>query len=204
MQRVHSPCLLLGFIALLSTPLAQANCDRHVTIIDHHSSHCDIYAGFGMELPMECAGTHPKQSYGVGCTTPANQRVTRSIQQNEAPSAPPAQRSLAVQINFAFNSAELDGMSRSVLNQIAQALRQPNSFESGMSLEGHTDAVGSDHYNLSLSERRARAVHDYLVQHHSIERSRLRVEGKGKRNLLFPNDPTAAANRRVEFVVQVR
>ena len=67
-------------------------------------------------------------------------------------------------------------------------------------LEGHTDATGSDPYNQALSERRADAVRDYLVEQHHIEPQRLVAVGKGKKDLLDPANPEAAVNRRVRVI----
>jgi outer membrane protein OmpA-like peptidoglycan-associated protein len=66
-------------------------------------------------------------------------------------------------------------------------------------IEGHTDALGSDRYNLELSERRAIAVARYLVVHHGIAPERLQVAGKGKSEPLL-SDPYDPRNRRVQFI----
>jgi OOP family OmpA-OmpF porin len=65
-------------------------------------------------------------------------------------------------------------------------------------VEGHTDAVGSVNYNVSLSERRALSVGEYLAKQ-GVEPSRLILVGKGMAEPLThnPYDPT---NRRVQFV----
>ncbi len=75
-------------------------------------------------------------------------------------------------------------------------LLAPNSI---VTVEGHTDAVGSDAYNLELSRSRARAVRDYLVQRHGIDGARLKTVGYGEARLVEAADPTAAVNRRVQF-----
>ncbi len=65
-------------------------------------------------------------------------------------------------------------------------------------VEGHTDARGADAYNMTLSERRAKAVEDYLVQKHQIPESRIQAVGKGKTEPLNSN-PFDPNNRRVQF-----
>src|SRR5213078_3268768 len=63
---------------------------------------------------------------------------------------------------FDFNKATLKPGAREKLARVAGILlAQPGIM---MSAEGHTDSIGSDSYNQSLSERRAQSVHDYLVQ----------------------------------------
>lgn len=86
-------------------------------------------------------------------------------------------------------------MAQAVLDNLATALTTdlaPYRFV----LEGHTDAVGSDVYDLELSERRARAVRRYLLEPYRIAPERMTTIGKGERELLLPERPTAAQNRR--------
>jgi outer membrane protein OmpA-like peptidoglycan-associated protein len=66
-------------------------------------------------------------------------------------------------------------------------------------IEGHTDATGSDSYNLRLSRLRAMAVAEYLVTRQDIDPERLRVAGKG-RNEPLTDDPYDPRNRRVQFI----
>ncbi len=68
-----------------------------------------------------------------------------------------------------------------------------------ISVEGHTDSTGSDNYNQGLSERRARAVADYLGTH-GVNASRLRVKGYGESSSIASNDTAEGRrlNRRVE------
>jgi outer membrane protein OmpA-like peptidoglycan-associated protein len=67
-------------------------------------------------------------------------------------------------------------------------------------IDGHTDDQGSDTYNLKLSDDRAKAVVDYLLQR-KVERERLAWKGYGESKPLVPNTGEAerALNRRVEF-----
>jgi outer membrane protein OmpA-like peptidoglycan-associated protein len=66
-------------------------------------------------------------------------------------------------------------------------------------IEGHTDATGSDDYNLSLSQRRAASVKQYLISVHGIDAARLEAVGLGKTRPLYAADPFAPENRRVQF-----
>jgi outer membrane protein OmpA-like peptidoglycan-associated protein len=71
-----------------------------------------------------------------------------------------------------------------------------------MNVEGHTDSIGSDDYNLKLSERRADAVRDYLVSN-GISVANVQAIGLGKAGPVASNDTAAGRqqNRRVEMVV---
>jgi len=73
-------------------------------------------------------------------------------------------------VNFAFNSAQLDGEAQSALRQQADWIRQFPEIR--FRVYGHTDLVGSDRYNRSLGLRRANAVVAYLSTQ-GISRSRL-------------------------------
>jgi outer membrane protein OmpA-like peptidoglycan-associated protein len=69
-------------------------------------------------------------------------------------------------------------------------------------VEGHTDGVGSDDYNQKLSENRAGAVRDYLIQQ-GIADSAIVSRGMGKTQPVATNDTTEGRqqNRRVELVL---
>jgi outer membrane protein OmpA-like peptidoglycan-associated protein len=73
---------------------------------------------------------------------------------------------------------------------------------SRITVEGHTDDVGTDEYNLELSTERAQAVADWCAAH-GIDASLVEMRGYGKSNPRFPNDSdlNRARNRRVEIVV---
>ena len=102
-------------------------------------------------------------------------------------------------VNFDFNSATLTPTARKILDNLAAAMTS-NLEAYKFVLEGHTDATGSNSYNQELSERRADAVRDYLVEQHHVEATRLEAVGKGKKDLLDPANPAAAINRRVRVV----
>jgi outer membrane protein OmpA-like peptidoglycan-associated protein len=69
-------------------------------------------------------------------------------------------------------------------------------------LEGHTDSIGSDQYNMKLSEQRANAVRDYLIEKR-VRSSGVTAVGFGKANPVASNTTEAGRqrNRRVEMVV---
>ncbi len=103
-------------------------------------------------------------------------------------------------VEFAFDSAELTEQARAQLDELGWALHDGQLRTGRFALYGHTDAVGSDAYNLDLSRRRAEAVGRYLVRQFRIDRQRLALEGFGERRLKNRDTPFAAENRRVEVV----
>jgi OmpA-OmpF porin, OOP family len=69
-------------------------------------------------------------------------------------------------------------------------------------IEGHTDSVGSEAYNLDLSQRRADAVRDFLLQN-GVNAAQLTTHGYGKASPVASNDTAAGRqqNRRVELII---
>lgn len=102
-----------------------------------------------------------------------------------------------------FRSAEATLMSSALakLDQVAKALLSVR--ERNIIVEGHTDSQGSREYNQGLSQRRANAVRDYLVQR-GYPADRIRTSGKGEDNPIANNaSPEGRANnRRVEIVIE--
>ena len=101
---------------------------------------------------------------------------------------------------FAFNKWDLLPESYPELNKVAEFLKENPSVQ--IELAGHTDDIGSDEYNLDLSDKRANSVKAYLVAQ-GISESRLLAKGYGETRPVAPNeyDWGREKNRRVEFTV---
>lgn len=101
-------------------------------------------------------------------------------------------------INFDYDEAELKPEDRELLSRVAGVLLTTTDYR--IQIFGHTDDVGSEEYNQSLSERRARAVADYLTEA-GIDPAILTVRGYGKTKPLVEatSDEARARNRRVEL-----
>ncbi|WP_170595607.1 OmpA family protein [Ruegeria arenilitoris] len=98
------------------------------------------------------------------------------------------------QINFAFDSAQLDSSARQILLYQANWIKQ--FPEARFRVYGHTDAVGSQSYNNSLGLRRAQAVVNFFAQQ-GISRSRLEaVVSYGKTQPLVATPNRDRRNRR--------
>jgi OOP family OmpA-OmpF porin len=119
------------------------------------------------------------------------------------PPAPPAvgtKLSSLEGTNFAFNKADITAEGKAKLDAAATTLGAEPTVK--LSVEGHTDAVGSAPYNQALSERRAKAVVAYLVSK-GVDGARLTPVGYGKTKPIATNDTAEgrAQNRRVDLVV---
>ena len=101
-------------------------------------------------------------------------------------------------LKFDFDRTDLRQESREILSRIAGILFTSEDF--AITVTGHTDARGSDEYNQRLSERRARAVADYLIEA-GLAGERFTVVGLGKAYPLDTgdSDEAHARNRRVEL-----
>jgi OOP family OmpA-OmpF porin len=105
-----------------------------------------------------------------------------------------------VEINFAFNSAAILPQSYRNVGAVADALHNPILLGYGILVIGHTDAVGTREYNLGLSQRRADAIRDALIDPFGVNPAVLLAVGLGEEALQDPQHPFAAVNRRVQLV----
>ncbi len=99
---------------------------------------------------------------------------------------------------FDFNKSTLQPASDPVLQQILDLLKKSPTQK--IEVQGHTDNVGGDAYNQTLSEARAKAIVTWLTQH-GIDAGRLTAKGFGKTRPIADNatDAGRAKNRRVEI-----
>jgi outer membrane protein OmpA-like peptidoglycan-associated protein len=134
--------------------------------------------------------------------TPAPRGVkTRSLRLlDDAPPSveAPSSGTLSLPVRFAFDSAEVAPSARAQLDALAAGIKLLPVAQKVV-VEGHTDAAGSDTYNLRLSQRRAAAVKTYLVSVHGIDAARLKDVGFGEYRPIDGTDPLAPENRRVQF-----
>ncbi len=107
-------------------------------------------------------------------------------------------------LQFAFDSAELTGDSKAILDKAVTDLTPyKESFRAQTShadIKGYTDTSGPEDYNLKLSERRANSVADYLAAELGADRSRMMVTGMGEADPVADNNTREGRilNRRVE------
>lgn len=113
--------------------------------------------------------------------------------------------SLEADVFFDFDEDALRPDATEALEEVARDIAASDVRE--LRIEGHTDAVGSDAYNLDLSERRGRAVEAFLAGR--LQDVRMTVEGLGSTRPVAPNTTADGAdypegrakNRRVEIVL---
>ncbi len=105
--------------------------------------------------------------------------------------------SLTTTYYFAFDSNSLSSETRAELDKVAAYMQ---THSASFQLHGHADEKGTREYNLALSERRAKAIEDYLALQ-GVERSRIEVIGFGEEKPANPGSTSTAHqdNRRVEL-----
>jgi OmpA-OmpF porin, OOP family len=103
-------------------------------------------------------------------------------------------------ILFDSGSDKIKGESYQTLKEIGQLLTDDPKLR--VSIEGHTDSDGTDEYNLTLSQKRAASVRDYLIANYKIAPERLESKGWGESKPIDKNNTPEgkANNRRVELV----
>jgi outer membrane protein OmpA-like peptidoglycan-associated protein len=173
--------------------------------------HCDMPKGGDREtlrvtkIAFRCAAPDAHAASGAGAgagTAPGGSGAAGADG-----SASALERALATQrkadvysIYFSFNSDRIRKESEPTLAEIAGIMRRHPDWK--LEVNGHTDAVGGDAYNLELSRRRAAAVKAALTARYAIAPQRLTTSGFGRAQ---PKDTNStlegrAHNRRVELV----
>jgi outer membrane protein OmpA-like peptidoglycan-associated protein len=105
-----------------------------------------------------------------------------------------------IQVYFDFNSAAVTPRAVPQLTNLGNALSKPELRGSLVTINGHTDAKGTDAYNQKLSEQRAETIKHYLVEHFPLASENLVAVGYGKQKPKNAADLFAPENRRVEIV----
>lgn len=104
-----------------------------------------------------------------------------------------------VQIQFALDSAIIRPESYQTLGAIADAMHHPILRNFRFVVVGNTDTTGTRAHNLALSQRRADAIVQALVNLYNIAPNRLEAAGLGQEALQVPSRPTDPINRRVQI-----
>jgi outer membrane protein OmpA-like peptidoglycan-associated protein len=105
-------------------------------------------------------------------------------------------------ILFDFNRADIKDRNRAVLDRIVTRIKEvPNAR---VTIEGHTDTIGKEAYNIDLSKRRAKAAYDMILAGGGINAENITYEGAGPHNPLFDNQlpEGRALNRTVTVTLE--
>jgi OmpA-OmpF porin, OOP family len=105
-----------------------------------------------------------------------------------------------LRVTFPFDSAEITPEAQATLDALGEALMDGRLSADRFEIAGHTDGVGDEQYNATLSDRRAQAVVEYLSSTFGISHERLLGRGYGETYLADPDRPDDPENRRVEVL----
>ena len=115
---------------------------------------------------------------------------------------------LAADVLFDFDKADIKPAAFPTLQKVGEAIK---AYPTGAVLiEGHTDSVGAEVYNMKLSESRAASVRAWLVERAGVPAARTSAAGRGETKPVVPNakpdntdDPVGRQkNRRVEITIK--
>ncbi len=133
----------------------------------------------------------------------SSQQVAELQSQIESLQAKPTERGLVLTLSDALFSSGRAELQPGASGNLARLVVFLNKYpDRTVVIEGHTDSVGSEDYNLGLSERRARTVKSYLVDQ-GVSSMRLTSSGKGASDPVAGNDTASGRqqNRRVEIII---
>ena len=133
---------------------------------------------------------------GEGGTRAASTTVTVT-----PPPAPKVIDRLAIHVNFDFDKSTVRDADTAELQKALAFVRKYAGYK--ISIEGHTDGIGTEQYNQRLSERRAAAVRQYLLQHGVADGARITSAGYGESKPIADNatEQGRFQNRRVEILI---
>ncbi|PYV41876.1 MAG: flagellar motor protein MotB [Acidobacteria bacterium] len=104
-------------------------------------------------------------------------------------------------VKFKFNHADLTDEAKATLDQLAAKVKDSKGYV--LEIQGFTDKIGSEDYNLSLSQKRSESVLGYLADNHQIPLFRMFILGLGESKPVEDNKTRTGreANRRVEITL---
>ncbi len=134
---------------------------------------------------------------GEGGTREASTTVTVTA----PPPAPKVIDRLAIHVNFDFDKAAIRSADIAELQKAVDFVKKYPGYK--ISIEGHTDSIGTEQYNQRLSGRRATAVKEHLLKHGVADGARIKSAGYGESRPIADNSTEEGRfeNRRVEILI---
>ncbi|HSX70877.1 MAG TPA: OmpA family protein, partial [Pseudomonas sp.] len=174
----------------------------------------NFYARAGVEAQynIDQGDTEWAPSVGIGLNfgggskpAPVAEPVAEVVQEEVAPTPEPAENvRVELDVKFDFDKSVVKEESYGDIKNLADFMNQYP--QTNTTVEGHTDSVGTDAYNQKLSERRANAVREVLVNQYGVGSERVGSVGYGESQPVADNATEAgrAVNRRVEAEVEAQ
>jgi OOP family OmpA-OmpF porin len=128
-------------------------------------------------------------------TPPATPAIT-----TPAITTPALMDRMIIHINFNFDKSEIRDIDKAEMQRAINFARKYSVTQ--ITVEGHTDAIGTEQYNQKLSERRAEAVKKYLVKEGGIDETKITTIGYGETKPVTVNDKAEGGRKqRAEILV---
>lgn len=164
--------------------------DQNRGEINNASSFGDTVVSVGLQIPFGpkpiVTKAVPLAPVPMAAPAPAPAPVAQAPVVVPPPPPPPAPVSRTFNLSadgmFAFDSATLSDVGRSRVNEIIATARGAGFTATSIVITGHTDPLGTEAYNQTLSEKRAAAVREYMISQ-GVSASIIRAEGKGESQL---------------------
>lgn len=155
------------------------------------SKYCQLYEGISADVPE----VDYERIENI-----VKKHIPEVVETQVVVKEPMEQKWVLVGVNFDFNKATLKSESYPILFHAVQVLLMNPDMR--VEIQGHTDNIGSEDYNMKLGEKRAQAVKDYLVAR-GISADRLSTRSFGENQPIADNKTASGRemNRRVEFKV---
>jgi len=130
-----------------------------------------------------------------------SRKASTTVAVTPPPAAPKVIDRLTLHVNFDFDKATIRNADTAELQKAVDFVKKYPGYE--ISIEGHTDSIGSEKYNQGLSERRAAAVREHLLKHGVADRARIKSAGYGESKPIADNSTEKGRfeNRRVEILI---
>lgn len=167
------------------------------------ASSATLEPGLGGVAPSGSQQVCPPSTteYAISASGPGGTaRATTTVSVTSPPPPPKVIDRLTIHVNFDFDKSNIRSAD---VAELQKALDFVNKYRgSKVSIEGHTDGIGTVPYNQALSERRAAAVKRWLVDH-GADGSRMQTVGYGKSRPIADNSTPEGRfqNRRVEILI---
>ncbi len=140
---------------------------------------------------LEC-----KTKEGIGMAKDAEKKTNALC-----PKHPKVLAKFTLTINFDFDKAKIRKSDREQMRKAVEFIKKYPSKK--ITLEGHTDSVGSEKYNMRLSLKRAEVTKNYLAKTGRVDAMRIGIQGLGEERPVASNKTKAgrAQNRRVDIII---